>query len=267
MSRIDGKQWAKATAIMAGVGALALVAALVIVGVKPASAAVPRTLRVCTANIQNTPDMPDWKVREDVRTAKRRCDLILWQEISERADHRAVTSVLGANWRTTPRSNGKIPISWRTGRLTKIGDLATIRVSRGTPACSRTQPSYNPARYISRVPFRVKGYGDRLTVVNLHFPQRRTKCHQSITAQRWREAYNNTRMALPTSTPVLVGGDWNRREGEIPAMTSWHWITERPRSLDHMAVARTGYLTRDKFTVRLHSDHALSGSVLHLGDQ
>jgi len=265
---MDGKDWAKATAIMAAAGALALVVALIVIGVAPAQAALPRTLRVCSANIQNTPDMPDWKVRADVAKVKKRCDLVLWQEISERADHRAVTSVLGANWRTTPRTNGKVPISWRTARLTKIGDRATIRVSRGTPRCANGSPSYNPARYITRVPFRVRGAGKRLTVVNLHFPQRRTKCHQSITSQRWREAYANTKRALPTSpTPILIGGDWNRREGEIRPMTRWHWITERPRSLDHMAVARSGMVVRDKFTVPLHSDHALTGSVLYLGDQ
>jgi hypothetical protein len=265
---MNGRAWARATAVMGIVCVLMLVATVLSALVTPAEGAIPRTLRVCSANIQNTPDMPDWKVRADVAKIKKRCDLVLWQEISERADHRAVTSVLGANWRTTPRTNGKIPISWRTGRLTKIGDLATIRVSRGTPRCANGRPSYNPARYISRVPFRIRGTGKRLTVVNLHFPQRgRHTCRPAVTDQRWREAYFNTSRALPATTPVLIGGDWNRREGEIRPMTKWHWITERPRSLDHMAVARSGMTVRDKFTVPLHSDHALTGSVLHLGVQ
>lgn len=202
--------------------------------------------------------MPDWKVRADARETRRYCDLVLYQEIRERADHRALQA---DGWKTTGyRSVGGVPIAWRTSRLSQVTASRLIKVSRPTPPCANG-PSYNPARYITTITLKLRGTSKRLSVVDLHFPQRRTKCHQATTSQRWREAYANTKAALP-SGPLVIGGDWNRREGEIRPMTRWHWITEAPRSFDHTAVARTGFRVVDKFSRRLYSDHALRGAVV-----
>lgn len=242
-------RWILATAVV--------LAAITVLLPARAESASPR-LRICTANIQHTPDMPDWKVRADARETRRYCDLVLYQEIRERADHRALQA---DGWKTTGyRSVGGVPIAWRTSRLSQVTASRLIRVSRPTPPCANG-PSYNPARYITKVTLRIRGTSKRLSVVDLHFPQRRTKCHQAITSQRWREAYANTKAALPSGA-LVIGGDWNRRESEIRPMTRWHWITDGPRSFDHTAVARTGFRVVDKFSRRLYSDHALRGAVV-----
>jgi hypothetical protein len=96
----------------------------------------------------------------------------------------------------------------------------------------------------------------------VHFPQRgRHTCRPAVTDQRWRQAYANTKAALPAGA-LVVGGDWNRREGEIRPMTRWHWITPSPKSLDHTAVARSGFVVVRKFSRALHSDHAISGAAV-----
>lgn len=228
-----------------------------VVGAVPAAAASP-VLRVCSANIQHTPDMPDWKVRADAAEARAHCDVVLWQEIRERADHRALAA---AGWRTTSFQPGGVPISWRTSRVASAGAGDTVRVSRGTPPCANG-PSWNPSRYVTLKPLRVRATGQQLTAVSLHFPQRRTKCHQAITSQRWRDAFRNTRAHLPRGA-VVVGGDWNRREAEIGDMIAGqHWISPDPRGLDHVFVARTGWQVTGRFTRDLHSDHHLIGTRL-----
>lgn len=224
----------------------------------PVRADAATRLRICTANIQHTPDMPDWKVRADARETRRHCDLVLYQEIRERADHRAIQA---AGWKTTGyRKVGGVPIAWRTSRLTHVTHSRLIRVSRPTPPCANG-PSYNPSRYITVITLKVRGSGKRVGVVNLHFPQRRTKCHQAITTKRWQEAYANTRAHLPRGA-VVIGGDWNRREAEIRPMTRWHWVTDGPRSFDHVAVARSGFRVLYKFSRNLYSDHALRGAAV-----
>lgn len=234
------------------------VLAAVLVLCQPFPADAARPLRICTANIQHTPDMPDWKVRADAREARAHCDLVLYQEIRERADHRAIQA---AGWKTTGyRKVGGVPIAWRTSRLTHVNASRLIKVSRPTPPCANG-PSYNPARYITKIDLRVRGTSKRFTAIDLHFPQRRTKCHQTTTSQRWREAYANTRAQLPRGA-MVIGGDWNRREAEIRPMTRWHWITPSPRSLDHVAVARSGFRVTHKFSRDLHGDHRLQGAAV-----
>lgn len=239
----------------------ALVVVLILACAVPARAE-PAPVRMCTANVQNTPDLLSEEVREDVRTARRACDLILWQEIGEREDYRAVTDTLGGRWRTTARARGGVPISWRTDRLRGAGEPETIRVSDPTPRCRDGSPSYNPARWVTLAPLQVRATGQRLTAISLHFPQR-GGCRKADRADRWRQAYSTTQDHLPAG-PLVVGGDWNRREPEIPAMTRWHWTTPAPRSLDHIAIARTGWTVADKFTRRLNSDHSLQGAVLNI---
>lgn len=216
-------------------------------------------LRVCSANIQNTPDMPDLDVRADVGTAQRNCDLILWQEIGEKADHRAVREVLGEGWRTSRLETRPSPISWRTSRLKLAGEVREVRVSDPTPRCPNGRPSYNPARRITLAPLRARATGQDLTAVSLHFPQRKG-CRKANQTARWRQAYETTKAKLPDG-PLVIGGDWNRRESEIPAMTAWHWTTRAPNRLDHIAIARTGWTVERKFTRPLNSDHHLTGCV------
>lgn len=238
---------------------LAVLAALAVL-FAPVGAEAARPLRVCTVNIQNTPDMPDWKVRADARESRQVCDLVLYQEIRERADHRALQA---DGWKTTGyREVGGVPIAWRTSRLKAVTHSRLIKVSRPTPRCADGRPSYNPARYVTEITLRVRGTSQRVSVMSLHFPQRgRHTCRPSITDQRWREAYSNTKAALSPGA-LVIGGDWNRRESEIRPMTRWHWITDGSRTLDHTAVARTHWRVVDKFSRRLHSDHALRGAAV-----
>lgn len=237
------------------VAALSLVGA--VVGAIPAAAARP-TLRVCTANIQHTPDMPDWKVRADAKKVRSRCDLVLWQEIRERADHRAIQ---GRGWRSTPYGKGGVPVSWRTAKLAKAGAARIVRVSSPTPRCSNGRPSYNPSRYVGLQQLRVRSTGQRFTAASLHFPQRRT-CRTADTQRRWQAAFANTRAQLPRGA-VVVGGDWNRREHEIRGMRAGqHWVTPAPRSLDHVFVSGTGWRTVSKFSLNLHSDHHARGATM-----
>lgn len=231
-----------------------------VVGAAPVSAARP-TIRVCTANIQHTPDMPDWKVRQDAAEVRGHCDLVLWQEIRERADHRALQA---RGWRVTPFARGGVPVSWRTGLLAAAGEHSTVRVSDPTPRCANGRPSYNPARFIGIQRLRVRATGQYFTAISLHFPQRRT-CHQAITTKRWHQAYRNTRAHLPRGA-MVVGGDWNRREAEIRPMVRWepgqHWVTPAPKSLDHIFVARSGFRVVRKFSVNLWSDHHARGAAM-----
>jgi endonuclease/exonuclease/phosphatase family metal-dependent hydrolase len=238
---------------------LALVVGLLIVATPGAHAARP-VLRVCAANIQNTPDMPDRRVRADAAEVRAHCDVVLWQEIGERADHRAVQ---GRGWKSTRHRKGGVVVSWRTSRVAAAAGASWVRVSSPTPRCANGRPSYNPARWIVRKPLRARATGQRFTAVSLHFPQRRT-CRTEDTRKRWSQAWTNTRRALPAG-PVVVGGDWNRREGEIRGMLrGQHWITPRPRALDHVMVARSGWLVRARISRDLWSDHRLTGAVMVL---
>jgi hypothetical protein len=227
---------------------------------QPVPAEAARPLRICTANIQHTPDLPDWKVRADARESRAHCDVVLYQEIRERADHRALQA---EGWKTTGyRKVGGVPIAWRTSRLTHVTHSRLIRVSDPTPRCASGRPSYNPARYITVITLKVRGSSKRFSPVSLHFPQRgRHTCYPAITDRRWRQAYVNTKKSLPAGA-VVVGGDWNRRESEIRPMVRWHWITDGPRSLDHVAVARSGFKVIRKFSRDLHGDHRLRGAVV-----
>lgn len=244
----------RALRLTAILSAAALAIGLVVVALPPARAAAG--LRICTANIQHTPDMPDWKVRADAKKTRQACDLVLYQEIRERADHRALQA---SGWRTTPYGAGGVPIAWRTSKLAKDSAARIIKVSRPTPSCANG-PSYNPSRYIGMVRLRVRATGQRLTAMSLHFPQRRTSCHQSVTTKRWSEAYHNTRSHLPRGA-VVVGGDWNRREAEIrPMVAGQHWITPGPKGLDHIFVARSGFQVRYRIDVALYSDHNARGA-------
>lgn len=235
---------------------LLLIAAAVLFAPLPADAARP--LRICTANIQNTPDLPSWKVRADARETRRHCDLVLYQEIREGADHRALQA---DGWKTTGhRKVGGVPIAWRTSRLTHVTRSRLIKVSSPTPRCANGRPSYNPARYITVITLKLRGTSKRVSVVDLHFPQRRT-CHQATTTKRWQQAYANTRAHLPRGA-VVIGGDWNRRESEIRPMTRWHWITSQPKALDRVAVARSGFVVVGKFSRSLHTDHPLLGAAV-----
>ena len=256
---MTGRDWAAA-----GLGVLcaAVILVLILACTVPASdgAGVGRPLRVCTANVQNTPDMPDHQVREDVRVAGRSCDLVLWQEIGERSDYRAVREALGRPWATTSRTRGAVPISWRTDRLRGAGEPRVVQVSDPTPRCPNGRASYNPARWVTLAPLQLRTTGQRFTALSLHYPQR-NGCRKEHRADRWHQAWTTTRDHLPPGA-LVIGGDWNRREPEIPSMTRWHWVTPAPRALDHIAVAHTGWRVSDKFTRRLHSDHSLRGTVL-----
>lgn len=249
---------------MSRVARLVLAAAILslvgaVVGPAPALAVRP-TLRVCTANIQHTPDMPDWKVRADAAEVRGRCDLVLWQEIRERADYRAIQA---RGWRVTPRGAGGVPVSWRTSRLAKVSAARIVRVSGPTPRCGSGAPSYNPSRYIGSVRLRVRATGQHLTAVSLHFPQRRT-CRTADTQRRWNDAWRNTRAHLPRGT-LVVGGDWNRREGELRDMVpGQHWITNGPRSLDHIFVARSGWQVVSRFDFDIWSDHRARGTNMDI---
>lgn len=236
--------------------AAALLVGLAVVALPARAESASPRLRICTANIQHTPDMPDWKVRADARETRQACDLVLYQEIRERADHRALQA---SGWRTTPYGAGGVPIAWRTSKLAKASAAHIVKVSRSTPRCADGRSSYNPARYIGLVQLRVRATGQRLTAVSLHFPQRRT-CHQSVTTQRWAEAFRNTRSHLPRGA-VVVGGDWNRKESEIrPMVSGQHWVTPGPRGLDHIFVARSGFRVLNRIERNLYSDHHLRGA-------
>jgi hypothetical protein len=240
--------------VRAAVAATVLSLVGAVVGVVPAAAARP-SLRICTANIQHTPDMPDWKVRADAKEVRSHCDLVLWQEIRERADHRALQA---DGWRVTPFGAGGVPVSWRTSKLAKDSAAHITKVSSPTPRCADGRPSYNPARYVGWVRLKVRATGQRVTPMSLHFPQRRT-CRTADTQRKWQQAFHNTQQLLPRGA-LVVGGDWNRREAEIPDMTRQHWVTPAPRGLDHIFVARTGWRTVARIDVYLWSDHRLRGA-------
>lgn len=240
--------------------AIALVASIIVLTDSAVNGATRPVLRVCSANVQHTPDMPDWKVRQDAAEARAHCDLVLWSEIREQADHRAIQ---GKGWRSTPYGAGGVPVSWRTSKVAKDSAARIIRVSRPTPRCANG-PSYNPSRYIGMVRLKARATGQRFTAVSLHYPQRRTKCHQSTTTSRWHDAFRNTQRALPAGA-LVAGGDWNRREPEIrDQVAGQHWVSPSPKALDHTYIARTGWQVASRFTRDLHSDHRLSGVRLRL---
>jgi hypothetical protein len=56
------------------------------------------TVRIVSANIKDNPDMADRLVRADVREVRELGGWVLFQEIGERADHLALSEVLGPDW-------------------------------------------------------------------------------------------------------------------------------------------------------------------------
>lgn len=269
---MTGHRWAKATTVIGAI-AVALFALLValLVIVDPADGRTA-AIRVCTANIQNFPDMTHRQVRADVAETRDHCDLILWQEIAEPADRRAVRRTLGTGWKTTGHAN-EVPISYRTRTAGKVAGTTseTVRVSRAIPRCSDGRPSYSPARWITILRLRIAGSPREVDVVNLHLAQTGRKgCRRderlAAWQQAWRRINNHVDELREHGHVVIVGGDWNRRRPDIRNMRPRQiWVTEAPNGLDHVAISGTGIHLARNSSRALHSDHPLRTATLRLG--
>lgn len=265
---MTGREWAQATAVMGTIAVLIFV----LLAVTPAADGRTAAIRVCTANVQDFPDMPDRQVRADVAETRDHCDLILWQEIAEPADRRAVRTTLGAGWKTTGHAN-EVPISYRTRIAHKIAGTTskTIRVSRAIPRCSDGRPSYSPARWITILRLQIAGVRHEVDLVNLHLAQTGRKgCRRPERLAAWQQAWHRINGHVDELRDqdhvVIIGGDWNRHRPDIDKMRPRQiWVTEAPHGLDHIAISGTHIRLARNSSRALHSDHPLRAATVRLG--
>ncbi|MGH3760774.1 endonuclease/exonuclease/phosphatase family protein [Actinophytocola sp.] len=138
--------------------------------------------------------------------------VIGWQEVNDPEDRRKLNRRLGGEYATFYPADGPakaVPISWRTGRFTKVGS-GSVRTHGG-------EAKVTPARYVNWVVLRIHGTGKRFVFVNTHFISGAWSGHPERQA-RWNRHYQVLKDKVAQlkrshpGKPIFVAGDFNRRK-------------------------------------------------------
>ena len=235
-------------------------------------------LRVGSANIQNLPDMPDFEVRSDVKKASDYADLLLWQEIGEKADLKAIIETLGSDTWGTSGTGKETVVSWKRDRFTAVGKSSSTLLSAGLG------PGKNsPPRWLTKVVLDTGIEGAPLIEAHsIHYIQgawvRKNVPEKGLRKQLWTAAWMKHRehvlRARELGRIVVFGGDWNRSGHDVaPFHESQRRLTPVGRggikNVDHVYVVvpqGVSVLGVPVTTRRsLYSDHDFVGGVVQLG--
>lgn len=197
-------------------------------------------MRVTSANIRNNPDMSPDQVRHDVRAVRdwqRPGHVVFWQEIGERADHRAIARAfpLALSWRQL-FDQRQTPISLRTLSWS-VSDHWYVRTHGG-------RGGVTPARGFGVVLVRHRRHRELppVALIGTHFISGAWYGHHSFQEwrrDRWREHFaaldDQVGSLNAEGVSVVVGGDWNRRRTDIVRFTAAQlWAVSH--GYDHVAV-------------------------------
>jgi len=179
-------------------------------------------IRVATFNVQSLPLMRPERVRQDVRLAARKADVILWQEIKP-DNYKAAIRALGSAWEHyIPKGLGNNgPISWRK-RLFTLEDKGRELLHDGVAKVCED-------RAITWVRLRRNGTQHSIVFVNTHYVARAwnydgTKAlrkndkgeadQQPMRQDMWNEGNARHKdvieLARAEGYAVIGGGDFNR---------------------------------------------------------
>lgn len=178
-------------------------------------------IRVATFNVQSLPLMRPEQVREDVRLAARKADVILWQEIKVKS-YRAVIEALGTGWdHYFPKGPGSnTPISWRK-RMFTLDDKGAELLHDGVKKVCED-------RGITWARLTRKGTKHSIVFVNTHYVARawdldgtaslrKDKAEaesQPLRQDMWNEGNERHKavieLARAEGYAVIGGGDFNR---------------------------------------------------------
>lgn len=192
-------------------------------------------LRVGTANIRNTPDLPRAQVRESARICGLRADLIGFQEIAEAADHMDVRVGLGSDFRAAALTNKtEDPIHYRNTMLQIIpaGEVPGGFAPTGAQLAHHGMAHVSPNRYTTWAMLRaVADPAIQFAFVNIHTVSK--PFDLKATHHRWREEmwhihYSKWAAMVngfnDAGLTVLFGGDFNSsvvRKSDVDAR--WFW--------------------------------------------
>lgn len=192
-------------------------------------------LRVGTANIRNTPDLPRAQVRESARVCGQRADLIGFQEIAEKADHMDVRIGLGGDFRAAPVTNHtEDPIHYRSTAMELIpaGEVPGGFLPSGAQLAHHGMAHVSPDRYTTWAMLRAVGdHAIQFAFVNLHTVSK--PFDTKATHHRWREEMWHVHYSKwaamvngfnDAGLTVLFGGDFNStvvRKSDVDAR--WFW--------------------------------------------
>jgi len=179
------------------------------------------TLRVGTANIRNTPDLPRAQVREAARVCGKRADLVGFQEIAERADRLDVRVGLGESWRATPLTNTtEDPIHYRIDlvHLMAEDEVPGGFQPSGAKLAHHGMAHVSPDRYTTWGMFRAANDPKiQFAVVNLHTVSKPTDpgaSHHKWREEMWHIHYSKFAAMVngfnDAGLTVLAVGDFNR---------------------------------------------------------
>lgn len=239
-------------------------------------------IRVATFNVQSLPLMRPEHVRQDVRLAARKADVILWQEIKPDS-YKAAIEALGDEWEHfIPEGIGHNgPISWRK-RLFTLEDKGRELLHPGTPKVCES-------RGITWVRLRRNGTKREVVFVNTHYVARawdhdgsaRLRSDKSEAATQpmrqrmWNEANEKHRAMIADwvaeGYAVVGGGDFNRG-GDYPVVGKRYGRTpvryiDAGGGLDYIFSVngkRTRIQRVSAENFRGHSDHALKVAHVNL---
>jgi hypothetical protein len=229
------------------------------------------TVKIGTANIQNfNPDLTDAQVRADVKKMGRITELLLMQEIGEKADVVAIDQTLkalDASWFAT-RSGGTGARSnvtaWKQSHpLASADSVEVVKIGPGIPG------AFAPDQYLTIKKFTVKGL-PLIEVHNIHYIQGAfSKPGQPGDAdgtriRTWNTNFaNHKKYVLEAHNAghiVIFGGDWNRQLEDIPKFhAAQQWAVGTLKGIDGIAVlvppSIAVVLDKTAYVTPLNSDH------------
>jgi hypothetical protein len=196
------------------------------VAAKATPAPAPKTptdsysVRIVSVNIMDNPDMADRLVRADVREVRELGGWVLFQEIGERADHLAISEVLGPDW-DVHFPGLAIPIAVKD--FWKVKAEGKVKLHDGKAKVS-------PARYLAWVDLDIGGNLDPI-LMNTHLVSGAwstpAKPEQKWRQEMWNLSYKKIKAKIEEFNKqgrcVILGGDFNRAS-VTPFTDRWRWL-------------------------------------------
>lgn len=219
-------------------------------------------MKVCTANIKNNPDMPDWQVRSDMRKIKawKWFNVIGWQEIGEAADHRAIDSVFASSRFYHLFKHKELAVTVRRVTWTVLEDYYV--------AAHGGMAGVSPNRGMTVDKMKQRVTGKLLAVINTHFVS--GAWYGEHSHQTWRRDHWNIHWAkLKTEIEklnnegytVITLGDFNRHRSDMEKLTpTTFWAAFH--GYDHIIVSpasagtKVQVVKKGVYRHHLFTDHA-----------
>ena len=221
-------------------------------------------IKTVNINVKNNPEMPQGKVRHDVRRAATQGSLIGWNEIGPDRYFKAIRN-LGKEWGHYMPKHGNYripnPISWKKSEWELKGS-GFMKTHGGMAKVS-------PARYITWAKLKHKDSDQTVVRINTHLVSGAWSGKKPTT--EWRRKQWNTHMDKLSKLverfekqghTVIVGGDFNRDShkvlgNQVKYASGLNAPTHGNRTLDYLMHVQDDYIRKvgTKVDKQYHSDH------------